>query len=63
MSSSPVLDWITFVKFIKLILMKNLLESSLRKTKNKDKNKKKKETIQKFTRSNIFVQYKGRWTF
>ena len=56
MSSSPVLDWITFVKFIKLILMKNLLESSLRKTKNKDKNKKKKETIQKFTRSNIFVQ-------
>ena len=43
--------------------MKNLLESSLRKTKNKDKNKKKKETIKKFTRSNIFVQHKGRWTF
>ena len=63
MSSSPVLDWITFVKFIKLFWMKNLLESSLRKTKNKDKSKNKKETIQKFTRPNIFVQYKGRWTY
>ena len=60
MSSSPVLDSITFVKFIKLIWMKNSLESSLRKTNNKDKNKDKKENIQQFTRPNIFVQYNGR---